>query len=931
MTSAINDTFLTSINEAYPIAGVNNSSQGFRDNFARIKEGLGTAGKELTYLQDKRIEVIGDATGISGILGNSLAQPAPINLVLAASGATAGTYDTTLDNISLTVDAKGRITAVTATAKPTRPGVVGEYRPIATQSTVYAGNVREMTVPSLTFDEYGTLTVANNVNATLKFGLEGHTLPKGNLIVGHDVDGARAFPMPVQSFNPNDVWALAWRPVAGNAFGLQWYKLPAPTPLNPAQVISVVPGEGIHVSADPANPVVSFDFASFPEYPTQLAIQPGSKVLMWDGSTNTEYQIELAKIFTADPSTGDVPMFHVKDDVAPELGGDLLVGGKKIVGNRIVGMTLQTMDGGPLKLQNVQTVDPNGYNPNDPNNSIILPPDQWIYNTQVFPLKAPAFTAQDTIDGITTAVMRIDATGQMYWDKATTDTTGVQEVRPGIGISMSPLGPITESGSVNLDFSAEPLRVPDIYSDILVGMSSDREVYRNTIDQFTMTLPKAIAVDPVYGSDVNHPSLGQLNAPYRTITAALSSIPDGDPANHQIILFPGEYTEPLVAINKPNVQLVSLFGPEITIVRGSLDILPDMGNLVIKGISFDISTLTDPAILRVLTASSGIDGLNVENCRFYQDDTDYGRAREIILLSGTQNAEVVFNNCKFNGIFENNLIFFEADSFMDSRVRITNIIADFSNTLTVKTGAQTLTEISSASMIRQVIHGGGAIEVKNIQGMEGDWSDDQWNSIDPDTDDLAAMGVPRQSIVSTANANVNNRLSLVNVDLRCVYEQKLLFPTRINKTGTCLYIFSNVHRLPNIDTVNGSRDMYSGTVGADAVETVKAVTITGNYALRISESRTWDLTLNANATITLTEDNYGTNAFFPNTYANSLTIMVRQGTGGSNTIQFAAGTTIKWPDGAGQPATATGVGKVSLYSFIRIGNIWMGSRSFNEV
>ena len=50
MTSAINTG---TINTNYPSPGINNSSQGFRDNFAGIKTNLDTAGTEISDLQGK--------------------------------------------------------------------------------------------------------------------------------------------------------------------------------------------------------------------------------------------------------------------------------------------------------------------------------------------------------------------------------------------------------------------------------------------------------------------------------------------------------------------------------------------------------------------------------------------------------------------------------------------------------------------------------------------------------------------------------------------------------------------------------------------------------------------------------------------------------------------------------------------------------------
>jgi hypothetical protein len=46
-TSAIN---ASAIDETYPVAGIDNNSQGFRDNFTNIKTGLETAAGEITSL-----------------------------------------------------------------------------------------------------------------------------------------------------------------------------------------------------------------------------------------------------------------------------------------------------------------------------------------------------------------------------------------------------------------------------------------------------------------------------------------------------------------------------------------------------------------------------------------------------------------------------------------------------------------------------------------------------------------------------------------------------------------------------------------------------------------------------------------------------------------------------------------------------------------
>ena len=59
MTSEINTA---SLNENFPVAGVNNDSRGFRDNFLSIKHGLDTAASEITELQNR--------SGFTGSMGD---------------------------------------------------------------------------------------------------------------------------------------------------------------------------------------------------------------------------------------------------------------------------------------------------------------------------------------------------------------------------------------------------------------------------------------------------------------------------------------------------------------------------------------------------------------------------------------------------------------------------------------------------------------------------------------------------------------------------------------------------------------------------------------------------------------------------------------------------------------------------------------------
>jgi len=58
MASTINTT---NIDENYPVAGQDNDSQGFRDNFLAIKTGLGVAKNEITDLQSSTASLDGNS------------------------------------------------------------------------------------------------------------------------------------------------------------------------------------------------------------------------------------------------------------------------------------------------------------------------------------------------------------------------------------------------------------------------------------------------------------------------------------------------------------------------------------------------------------------------------------------------------------------------------------------------------------------------------------------------------------------------------------------------------------------------------------------------------------------------------------------------------------------------------------------------------
>jgi hypothetical protein len=69
MTSAINSS---AINVSYPVAGVDNNSQGFRNNFTAIQAGLAVAKSEISALQQNSVLVRDVATSSVAVVNNLL-------------------------------------------------------------------------------------------------------------------------------------------------------------------------------------------------------------------------------------------------------------------------------------------------------------------------------------------------------------------------------------------------------------------------------------------------------------------------------------------------------------------------------------------------------------------------------------------------------------------------------------------------------------------------------------------------------------------------------------------------------------------------------------------------------------------------------------------------------------------------------------------
>lgn len=85
-------TYSNDIDEAYPVAGRDNNSQGFRDNFSSIKNALTTAGEEITDLQNQTAKT----NGSNNFNGNLIENATTNNLFGVVNTETVNTSSATV-------------------------------------------------------------------------------------------------------------------------------------------------------------------------------------------------------------------------------------------------------------------------------------------------------------------------------------------------------------------------------------------------------------------------------------------------------------------------------------------------------------------------------------------------------------------------------------------------------------------------------------------------------------------------------------------------------------------------------------------------------------------------------------------------------------------------------------------------------------------
>ena len=116
MTSLIN---FAAINENFPVAGQDNDTQVFRDNFDSIKTNFSTAKTEITDLQDNAARTDGDNDFLYNVVGSITLQDAYLRKKDYGAAIVAGTQDVSFKQAMYHVIKFGANTSLSFSEFPT--------------------------------------------------------------------------------------------------------------------------------------------------------------------------------------------------------------------------------------------------------------------------------------------------------------------------------------------------------------------------------------------------------------------------------------------------------------------------------------------------------------------------------------------------------------------------------------------------------------------------------------------------------------------------------------------------------------------------------------------------------------------------------------------------------------------------------------------
>lgn len=158
-----------SINTNYPIPGINNDSQGFRDNFNNIKNNLTTAGAEISDLQSKVIVKSAlNNTALNNDMANTIISNALVKSFRASTFNLGTDINTTGSDVKLINVSQGDVQYGTINGDTTIN--FGAWAPAGTQSNVQiiltiANSQATIKFPDTTVDSTGNIVAGMGLSA----------------------------------------------------------------------------------------------------------------------------------------------------------------------------------------------------------------------------------------------------------------------------------------------------------------------------------------------------------------------------------------------------------------------------------------------------------------------------------------------------------------------------------------------------------------------------------------------------------------------------------------------------------------------------------------------------------------------------------------------------------------------------------------------
>ena len=829
MTSSINPSL---IDPTFPVANKNQSSQGFRTNFAGIQTNFSYAKNEITTLQGTTIVISGDVSN-SGP-APSLSQPSPFQIPLAISLVntlnSSATFDTSSQDVSLAVDEKGRITSVDVTNKTTYDGDTTPKITVIKNTTDvdYPDDtgIASVTMPVFTIGKYGA--VESSTSFTINdFGLLGYSMPKATLMAGSNLNKSKYVPSytTYSDYNSKETYILVSDP--NQETGIKWENISTKmsNTVSASNGIENTSSTGVSLSLTTSNitekkslgltdrifvsnldSAETINYSSLSDFKTFFdGYYIGS--VFQDKSPKLSNNLDMNGhgLTSAGDLTITAPSIHlgsVQYQVVPPPSNGLLLtfntdgttkysslsDFKTFFDRYYLGSVFQ--DKSP-KLSN--NLDMNGHGLTSAEDLTITAPSVHLGKVQyqIVPPPSNGLLLSFNTDG-TTKYVNIDSISS--------------SVANGRGLGEYTNGG-TKATTLYLDYSNMPSSTVDSYYDTkFTVLKGSNTILVSLKDLFPVS---EIYVDPSNGNDTYD---GSLVFPVKTITKALT-------LGTNINLMPGIYKED-INITRDNTNIVSTGGCTIF---GIISITTNLTSFRIEGVKFNYTEGKNP-----ISVTGLVTNLTLQNCDIVGSHSD--TILDFSSLPAYSNVYLI--DCHLTGIVQNS---------HDGNVYITGYSIPNSGLSISNTGNGSF-YVSDLDVLLSVNHTSGNVHLSNITSL--------YDSYHTSTKTINGTIVTLSPSLISTSTNVNDLIVLDNVNL---YNFQTKSFSQINQTGTCRIQFNKVLRDVQNDVISGK--IISPDFFYSDSSRVKYQTISSDATLD-SDTEWHQLNITDNSTVSISSPNY---------------------------------------------------------------------------